>query len=324
MPEIVSSTVWGIAPWSDELLKISGDVDRGRRPVADLETQLLKDFNDYEQVLQDAAIDFRGDSWSGNSHDYLRDIVQASGGFASGINQAPVTRWFDTNTFYRRPTLQSQPHFYGTDEHPNHSGNAFFQPTFLSPYTFARLINRSSGINLTEADGFVGRLYDEVLDEAAERGVQHVLLHEPLAAYNQIDRTERSRLQKLVGRLAANHHALDVGVYFSFGDASEVIRTFADDDRITALGCDLQKTPYTQLPWLPNQRFLAGLIDGANTLLADDDEALLELAQVGVVTGSPELSLTHAIDLEHVPRSAATAKIQQIGRLAAKYKEEYE
>lgn len=329
LPTEITNTVWGIAPWSDELLQISGDVSRGRRPDSDYDAQLARDFTEYERVLNSAEIDYRSGGWGGGTHDYLRDIVLNSSGFGPGIDQAPVTRWFDTNTFYRRPTLRGPLHYYDSNHHGSYiepwaelnEAPSTYQPTLLSPYAFARLSDHVSGLSENEADGFVGQLYDQLLDNAARHGVQRVLLHEPYAAYNQINEKERKVLKRSIGRLAANHQALELGVYFSFGDASSLLREFTDEDHIAAIGCDLQKTPLLNLPEIPSQRFIAGLVDGANTLIRNDEELLAELAQVSLVTGSPEVSITHTVDLEHVPRSSAIDKIGQLGRLAWQYKE---
>lgn len=318
----ITSTVWGIAPWSDELLKVSGDVERGRADLADETRQDAADFGTYHEVLAAAGIDYRS-SWAGGKRDYFRGLVVGSHGFREGITEAPVTRWFDTNTFFRQPTIEGPLHnpqaaghgyhqaFLEAADHPS-----AYQPTYLSPYAFARLADRGADVSEANAHSFIGDLYDELLNDAERQAVTHVLFHEPYAPYHQIDKLERAKLKHDIGSLAANHPSLKVGVYFSFGDGTEFIRDFAADDRLDAIGCDLQRTPIEGLIQVPDHRFLAGIVDGANTLVRDDEEIIAELEALEAAIEAPEVSVTHTIDLEHLPRAYAFEKIAQIGRIA--------
>src|SRR5689334_14203947 len=97
--EILSAT-HGIAPRSDELLKLGTDLEKGR--ISSEEYELVRDSEIVEWcfVQEDAGIDIREDGklwW----HDHLRNIVKSSHGFAPDIDEAPVTRWFEDNRFYR-------------------------------------------------------------------------------------------------------------------------------------------------------------------------------------------------------------------------------
>jgi methionine synthase II (cobalamin-independent) len=335
MSQEITSAVWGIAPWSDELLKVSGDVDRGRADAQDYLDQLDEDAAAYFEALHEADIRYTSGGWSGGTKDFFRDTVEASDGFREGIQQAPVTRRFNTNTFFRRPTIEGDLR-YAPDHSSGAQAPAFFtfvegqgepsvyEPTLLSPYAFARLVDRVGNISEAEAQKQVGNLYDELLEDAEGQGVTHVLFHEPHAPYHQIDKKERGQLKHAIGSLAANHPSLRVGVFFSFGNGAEFVRDFAEDDRIAAIGCDLRKTPVDELPKLSNHRFLAGIVDGANTLIEDDDQLAAELAAVDSAVGARELSVTHTIDLEFVPRNYALQKIAQVGRLARAYEEEIE
>ncbi len=322
----ITSTVWGITPWSDELLKISGDVGRGRALESDYWQQYLDDFQNYWDVLEVSGITYRNGDWGGGTKDYFRETVESSYGFEEGVDEAPVTRIFDTNTFYRQPTIAGplgrkyelwhEPYQIWVEnvvpaiDHPT-----VLQPTLLSPYAFSKLANRSDKVSEDTVHRFVDELYSSLLDEISDQRAGHVLFHEPYAPYYQVGPSERAWLRHSIGSLALDHPKLKVGLYFSYGDASEFIADFAKDDRLDALGCDLQKTPIESLPRLPNHRFLAGLVDGANTLLKSDDEIHESLKITANAIRAREVSVTHTVDLEHVPRAYAIEKIKQLGRI---------
>jgi methionine synthase II (cobalamin-independent) len=323
----ITSTVWGIAPWSDDLLKVSGDVDRGRAELHDYTEQLADDFGLYHRALEAAGIDYRGGDWGGGTADYFRSTVLQAEGFREGIQEAPPARWFDTNTFYRQPVIEGPLEFASAKGHGFHmlflegaDEPAIFQPTFLSPYAFARLSGRAEGMSQGEALKYVGGLYRGLLDDAAEQGVTHVLFHEPYAPYHQVDKKERAELKHTVGTLAEEfkeERGLQTGIYFSSGDGAEFVRDFAADDRLAAVGCDLTRTSAAELTvFTKGQRLLAGLVDGANTLAQDDGEIAEVLETAAEATGAPEVSLTHTVDLKYVPRAFALDKIKQIGRVA--------
>lgn len=322
----ITGTVWGIAPWSDDLLRVSGDVDRGRAGLHDYTEQLADDFGLYHRALEAAGIDYRSGDWGGGTADYFRSTVLQAEGFEDGIQKAPLARWFDTNTFYRRPVIEGPLEFSDAKGHGFHmlflegaDEPAVFQPTFLSPYAFARLSGRAEDISEGVALSYVGGLYRGLLNDAADQGVTHVLFHEPYAPYHQVDKNERAALKNAVGTLAEEfkeERGLQVGIYFSFGDGAEFVRDFAADDRLAAVGCDLTKTSVSELTeFTQGQRFLAGLVDGANTLAQDDGKIAEDLEAAAQATGAPEVSLTHTVDLKYVPRPFALDKIKQIGRV---------
>jgi methionine synthase II (cobalamin-independent) len=290
--------------------------------------QLDEDSGTYYVELEAADITYRSGDWSGGTSDYFRGIVAGTNGFQDGISQAPVTRRFDTNTFFREPTIEGPLHARQKDGeavgYPKlifRVGGEGYQPTYISPYAFARLAARAEGVSEANAHRYIGELYDQLFDDAVARKVTHVLFNEPYAPYHEVDKNERAILKHAIGNLAANHPSLEVGVFFGFGNGAEFVRDFAADERVAAIGCDLRKTPADELPKLPDHRFLAGVVDGANTLIRNDEEIVAELEAVEAATGSYEISVTHNIDLEFVPRTYALKKIEQIGRVAQARKE---
>ena len=100
----VLSAVHGIAPRSDELLKLGGDVERGRDSRQAYDEQVAQETADWLELQANAGITFP-ENGKLDWQDHLRPIVKVAKCFAPDIDNAPVTRWYDSNTFYRQPTI---------------------------------------------------------------------------------------------------------------------------------------------------------------------------------------------------------------------------
>jgi methionine synthase II (cobalamin-independent) len=323
----ITSTVYGIAPWSGELLQASGDIERGRAQEEDYTRQLHADFGIYSGVLESAGIDFRSGDWGGGTEDYLRDISRLFNQQSKGkIKSEELTRWFDTNTFYRQPVLKSWPEKAGFYPHAQYQdwlkltkSDGQYQPTFLSPYAFAKLAGNGEGVGDDQALELTRELYDQLLAEASfSADIDSVLLHEPFIPYSEGSKEERTEFIKLIGEMAAFHEPLKIGLFFGYGDASDVINEVVEADvPVTAIGADLQKTPLSKIGSVGKRTFLAGLVDGANTLFPLDRTLAAQIEGIAVAQDAAKVSLTHTVDLERVPRRYALQKILQIGRVAA-------
>ncbi|HEX5796756.1 MAG TPA: hypothetical protein VFX86_00010 [Candidatus Saccharimonadales bacterium] len=325
MSEKLTSTVYGIAPWSAELLQISGDIDRGRKSIKDYSLQYSADFGIYSGVLEAAGIDFRAGDWGGGTDDYLRDIGRLFGRVGKPSETGPVTRWFDTNTFYRQPDIEG---FVEQSEHYPHEqyldwlelnkSAAIYQPTFLSPYSLAKLSAQESGTSEVNALNFAKFAIENLIATSREQGVGHILLHEPFIPYIGGSSEERLKFIEALEEIIVLHTDMDIGLFFSYGDASPVINDVLGRDlAVAVVGCDLQKTPLAKIGPVGKRRFLAGLVDGANTLFHSDQALIAQLLEVTTAQKDAEISLTHTVDLEHVPRRFAIQKIMQIGRVVS-------
>ncbi len=320
----ITSTVYGPAPWSGELLTLSGDVRRGRQSADNLLAQTKADFGLYSATMDAAGIDYRSGDWDGQTTDYLRDVAQLFTGFKQNLNEGTLTRWFDTNTFYRQPVIEDVPAQIGFYQHSLYQdwlkltrSDGEYQPTFLSPYAFAALCGKAEGLDDEQAADFVDILYAQLLAEASDEGVKSVLLHEPFIPYAESSKDERDRFITSIGKVAASNAPLQIGLFFSYGDASQIINEVIEADLpISAIGADLQKTPFDQIAPVRGKIFLAGLVDGANTLFHPEEKLAAQVEKIASSQEAAGISITHTVDFEHLPRRYAIQKIQHIGRVA--------
>ena len=93
----------GIYPRSEELVQATRDLDRGRTSQEAVDEQVERDLGELVSVQQAAGLDLLADGmlrWQ----DVFRPLVEA----ADGLEKGALTRFLDTNTFYRAPSAANE------------------------------------------------------------------------------------------------------------------------------------------------------------------------------------------------------------------------
>src|SRR5205823_4998605 len=101
VPEL-EAFVPGIYPRSEALVQATRDLDRGRTSQKAVEEQVERDLAELVSVQQAAGLDLLADGmlrWQ----DHFRPLLEA----AEGLETGALTRFLDTNTFYRAPQASS-------------------------------------------------------------------------------------------------------------------------------------------------------------------------------------------------------------------------
>ena len=94
----------GIYPRSEELVQATRDLDRGRTTQEAVDAQVERDLQHLISAEQDAGLALLSDGmlrWQ----DVFRPLVEA----ADGLERGALTRFLDTNTFYRAPHAEGEP-----------------------------------------------------------------------------------------------------------------------------------------------------------------------------------------------------------------------
>ncbi|MGA8302118.1 MAG: hypothetical protein WB873_00235, partial [Thermoplasmata archaeon] len=101
---IVRTGLTGPFPRSEALVAATRDLDRGRVPAEQVEE--LYGRTEGEVVALERRLGF--DTVTGG---YLRwaDLFRPFAETWEGFTVGPLTRWFETNTFYRQPILHAPP-----------------------------------------------------------------------------------------------------------------------------------------------------------------------------------------------------------------------
>src|SRR5438034_1167849 len=88
----------GVYPRSERLVQATRDLDRARTSQEAVDEQVERDLAELVSVQQQAGLDLLTDGML-RSQDIFRPLLEASEGLETGA----LTRFLDTNTFYRAP-----------------------------------------------------------------------------------------------------------------------------------------------------------------------------------------------------------------------------
>src|SRR5262245_1933539 len=93
----------GLYPRSEALVQATRDLDRGRTSQEAVDEEVERDLAELVSFQQAAALDLLADGmlrWQ----DHFRPLLEA----ADGLETGALTRFLDTNTFYRAPKATSE------------------------------------------------------------------------------------------------------------------------------------------------------------------------------------------------------------------------
>jgi 5-methyltetrahydropteroyltriglutamate--homocysteine methyltransferase len=271
---IVRTGLTGPFPRSQALVAATRDLDRGRATAESVEELYAR--TESEVVALEQRLGF--DAVTGG---YLRwaDLFRPFAETWEGFTVGPLTRWFETNTFYRQPILHSPPvrvaGAIAARLPPAVRGDLGHAGVILpGPYTFTGLLENRSGETEEALVHRLGRLLADETRELATSGATTFQFSEPLL----VDRPpERSVAEAVV----AAYRALQTAA----GAASTVVWTYGADatpafpllDRlpVSAVGVDLAETDWESIPATSERRGLGlGIVDPRTTLVEDANEVV--------------------------------------------------
>ncbi len=283
----------GIYPRSEALVQATRDLDRGRTSPEAVDAQVDRDLEELISVQQAAGLDLLTDGmlrWQ----DLFRPLVEA----ADGLETGPLTRYLDTNTFYRAPAATSaEPTLRGA-----------LDERYVAPLLGPRLVTLPSPSALAHGtDVSPKSMAEEVLKPAIEGlEAELVVLVEPFLAREQ---------DPDVGALAEALEALDgkIALQCTFGDAAALFERGLAELPVEGIGADFFATPADALPAGFDKLLLAGVLDARNSVLEDPHEiaafaAGLEVERVALVPNG---------DLQFVAEPLAREKLARLGQAKA-------
>ena len=94
----------GIYPRSGALVQATRDLDRGRTSQEQVDEQAERDFRELVAVQRAAGLDLLSDGLLG-----WQDLFRPLAEVADGLDTRPLTRFLDTNTFYRGVLVEGEP-----------------------------------------------------------------------------------------------------------------------------------------------------------------------------------------------------------------------
>jgi 5-methyltetrahydropteroyltriglutamate--homocysteine methyltransferase len=285
----------GIYPRSEELVQATRDLDRGRTTPEAVEEQVEGDLAELLSVQQSAGLDLLADGmlrWQ----DHFRPLIEASDGLETGA----LTRFLDTNTFYRAPNA--------TTPAPRLRGP--LDERYLAPISSSRLVTLPSPYALAKGTGVPPKAMAEgILKPQLEAlDADLVVLAEPFLA-----RDEQAALSEVDEALRSLGGGPPVALWLTFGDARRVLEQGAAELPVHALGIDFYATHLTDVPEGFDKLLLAGVLDARSSQLEEPRE-LADFAARLRERGVERIALVPNGDLQYVSEPIAREKLARLGK----------
>jgi len=281
----------GLYPRSEALVAATRDLDRGRTTPEAVDEQVERDFEELVAVQQQAGLDLLADGmlrWQ----DHFRPLLESAGGLETGA----LTRFLDTNTFYRAPKAAGEPRL----------GEPLGE-RYVAPLPGPRLVTLPSPFALSHGTDLSPKEVAEGVLKPALEGIdaELVVLAEPF-----LPRAEKLELDGLA-------EALDVldgrlALWLEFGDAGPALRSGAAELPVEAIGIDFYATHLDDVPEGFNKLLLAGVLDARNSL-AEEPRELASFAE-RLSQRAERIALVPNGDLQYVSEPFAREKLARLGK----------
>src|SRR6187401_1583711 len=209
----------GIYPRSEALVQATRDLDRGRTSAEAVAEQTRRDVDELVSVQRDAGLSLLSDGLLG-WQDIFRPLAEA----AEGLDARPLTRFLDTNTFYRAVLVDGRPRLSSPVPAPDLPAGEWVG-TLPSPLAFARAARDEVSARALAADVLAPQI-----QAWTEAGAGLIVLSEPFAA-------REGEAGELLSALAELPAAAPLALQLPFGDAAALLPALADAP-VAAIGVD--------------------------------------------------------------------------------------
>jgi 5-methyltetrahydropteroyltriglutamate--homocysteine methyltransferase len=308
LPEIKAYAP-GIYARSEELVQATRDLDRGRATAEAVEERREADMRSFLDAQREAGLDYLSDGLL-NWQDIFRPFDDA----ARGLEPGPLTRFLNTNTFFRAPAVTGEAPklveplgepYVRIGELPRNGWVA----TLPSPHALA-----ASAVGDLEPLAVTEGVLGPQIRWLAGNGCAMVVLQETALFGGRID------VYPLSEALDALQSPLPVALQLPFGDSGDILGELLELD-IEAIGVDFYATDLEALPRPFPKTLLAGVVDARNSLL-EEPEQLAKLGRQLLEELDGGLHLVPNGDLQFVPEKIAREKVLRLGEVARILKEE--
>ncbi len=307
----LQTTLTGPFPRSEALVAATRDLDRGRTTPEALEEIYVRTEREIVDLERRLGTDRRTAGylrWA----DLFRPISESWGGFTVG----PITRWFETNTFYRQPILHAPPdRVAGAIAQrippPLRGGEpaASALVHLPGPYTLAGCLDNRSGETPEALVHRFGRLLAEEVRELRAAGYRTFEWDEPLLV-----------TQPPAGPAAESLVTAYRAIQEAAGDATTIVWTYFGDAApalpvlgrlpVSVIGVDLSETePASLEKGIGGHGIGLGVIDSRTTLNEETGTLVAIVRRLQERAHPPAIWLGPGPPLDLLPAEPAARKL---------------
>ena len=302
----------GIYPRSEKLVAATRAAVRGDLDEDQVERILNEDAQSLILLEKESSLDSFVDGQL-NWQDLFRPFSE----ILDGIKATTLTRWFDNNTFYRKPIINGKVAFKGegfqkyfrVDLLPAEGTKKAILP---GPLTFALMSENKAYRSFSDLVDDIARALGDTVRKLQSLGYNQFQFDEPAILSRDRTKAELESAKKAYENCAPGTTLLQT----YFGDASPVIDTLLDFP-VDAIGIDLYATQIDTLRGRDfNKTLGCGCVDGRNSLLEKPEDLKTIVLNVRNQLQPPDIYLTPNCAFEFLPRSVAEGKVRLLGETA--------
>ncbi len=302
-------------PRPEPLVQASRDFDRGRVSAERVDALYRSTEEEVDALERRIGLGVRTAGYV-RWPDLYRPIAERWDGFAVG----PLTRWLETNTFFRQPILLAPPvrvpgAFASGLPAPLRAAPAGARVLLPGPYSLARLLDNRSGETDAAVVHRLGRLLGEEAAALANDGFSEFLLPDPLLVRDPPE-------GPLAEATVAAYRAVQAGVgagratAWTYGGDARPALPLLDRLHPTVVGIDLTETEPDALPAAPRPGPVGfGVLDSRTTLAEEPEEIARIAHDAARRRGATEVLLGPAGPLDLLPWGPAARKAEQLARV---------
>ncbi len=300
--------VGGIAARSERYMRTHWDFAKGFLAQEVLETAAAEEETAWVAAQKAAGLDLLSPAYA-RWEDLLRPL------WAPGVavDDAPLSRYFETNTFFRRPLVGTRlpipdpAAWFAAFQVPAGAGWVLSLP---SPWDFAL---RSGAERPREAALEAAGALRKVVDAAFLRGCRLVRFQDPSLAYARAGRRDiDTALDGL--REAAGRHARDATLHLTNGDPWTVPHALQGNPLGGLSVEDPGHAPPAGLSLPAGTRLTAAVVRGEESLVEDPAATAAAAQELARRLGVGLWGVTNGWDLDHVPHAIALRKLGILAR----------
>lgn len=284
----------GIYARSERLVAATREVERGRRPPSAVEAELERDRAAFIELQETAQLDLLSDGLLG-WQDLFRPLAER----CVGVQARPLTRFLETNTFFRAWIVEGRPRLVEPVPAPPVPAGRWVG-TLPSPFALSVAAGRT-----VEPKALAAEVLAPQVAAWLEAGAALLVLQEPFLA------REPEALAALAGSLAELPGEERLALQLPFANAAPLLGSCAELP-VAAIGVDFVETRLSDVPQGYPKELLAGVIDVRSSRLEEPGE-LAAFAAALMARGPAGLALTPTGDLQFVPEPIAREKVARLG-----------
>lgn len=323
----IDSTLAGIHSRSEHTVRTSRDYDRGRTTRESLCSAFESDAIELVDLQSVSGITRISDGqllWQ----DLLRPFSESLVGLKIG---ADLSRWYDTNTFYKKPSIVKKlsaprersfilDYVIKRAFDLAKTGKRVKRKLILpGPYTLANLVSEGQQTSRFELVEEFARILKTIVRELAALGFGSIQFNEPslVYRYGESALTNKRDLKAFISAFEKHLSSLpvEVSLHTYFGDCSMILKRLLKLTGVASIGIDFTQTSLSSIEGVSFGKIAlaCGCVDGRNSLIESPEwisgfclQAIRALKPNGIV-------VQPSCELKYLPRFYADQKIRAIG-----------